>query len=520
MSSQEAVEREPLLKIDGLTKTFPGVTALENVCLEMNHGEILALVGENGAGKSTLIKILSGVYQKDRGHVYIEGSEANPRTPSAAFELGFGVIHQEFNLVPEMSAAENVFLGRQPRTHGFWGRLWAIDRKQVLARTQDLLNRLGGDFPAGTPVKRLGVGQQQLVEIAKALAFDARIVIMDEPTSTLTSTDVAKLMETMRRLKNQGISVLFVTHRLEEIFQIADRIVVLRDGKNAGGGVAANLTMDQVISMMVGRVLDTLYPKEATRIGDVVLKVVGLSRGNLLRNISFELRRGEILGFSGLVGARRTELMRALFGVDRDVFGRLFVEGREVRFAGPNDAVRYGLGLVPEDRKLQGLILELAIRENVSLASLKQLLRSFFVDRVQERRLARSFIDQLRIRARSTEQAVKYLSGGNQQKVVLAKWLALRPKILILDEPTRGVDVGAKAEIHALISRFAQEGMGVILVSSELPEVLGMCDRIMVMSKGAITGEFSRQEANQEKIMACAVMSVHSERRSASMAGT
>jgi ABC-type sugar transport system ATPase subunit len=485
----------------------------------MNHGEILALVGENGAGKSTLIKILTGVYQKDHGRIYIEGSEANPRSPSAAFELGIGVIHQEFNLVPEMSAAENVFLGRQPRRRGLWGRLWAIDRQQVLSRTQDLLDRLGGDFHAGTPVKRLGIGQQQLVEIAKALAFDARIVIMDEPTSTLTSTDVARLMETMRRLKDQGISVLFVTHRLEEIFQIADRIVVLRDGKNAGDGIAADLTMEQVISMMVGRVLDTLYPKRAARTGDVVLKVVGLSRGNLLRNINFELCKGEILGFSGLVGARRTELMRALFGVDKDVFGKVFVEGKEVRFTSPSDAVRCGLGLVPEDRKLQGLVLQLAIRENISLASLRQLLRSIFVDRARERKLALSFIDQLRIRARHVEQAVKYLSGGNQQKVVLAKWLALRPKVLILDEPTRGVDVGAKAEIHALISRFAEEGMGVVFVSSELPEVLGMCDRIMVMSKGAITGEFTREEANQEKIMACAVMSVPTDRRSAGFAG-
>jgi ABC-type sugar transport system ATPase subunit len=509
----------PLLRIENLSKSFPGVTALENVCLELNRGEILALVGENGAGKSTLIKILTGVYQKDQGHIFIEDLEVNPRSPSGAFTLGIRVIHQEFNLVPEMSAAENVFLGRQPKLHGLLGKLGAIDKRQVLKRTQDLLNRLGGDFPAGTLVKRLGVGQQQLVEICKALAFNARIVVMDEPTSTLGSADVKNLIETIHRLKDQGIAVVFVTHRLEEVFQIADRIVVLRDGGNAGGGNTAELTMEQVINMMVGRVLDKLYPKEPAEIGDVVLKVSDLSRGNLLKHISFELRRGEILGFAGLVGAHRTDLMRAIFGVDQDVTGEIVIEGTSVHLRNPSDAVRFGLGLVPEDRKLQGLVLNLAIRENISLASLGRLLRLIFIDRSLEDKLTLGFINQIHIRARHQEQAVKYLSGGNQQKVVLAKWLALRPKVLILDEPTRGVDVGAKAEIHALIRQFAQQGMGVILVSSELPEILGMCDRILVMGRGAITGEFARDEANQENIMACAMMSVPSDRRTVSAMG-
>ena len=503
------------MSITGVSKAFPGILALDDVHIDLHTGEILALVGENGAGKSTLTKILSGVYQRDEGRIALNGQEISPTSPREAFDLGISVIHQEFNLVPEMSAAENVFLGRQPRRKGALGLLGAIDRKQILQRTQELLDRLGGDFSASTPVKRLGVGQQQLVEIAKALSLDARIVIMDEPTATLGSADVRLLMDTMRRLKSHGIAVVFITHRIEEVFQIADRIVVLRDGRNAGEGDTGRLKIEQVIGMMVGRVLERLYPKQAAQIGDVVMKVENLSRGNLLRSISFELRQGEILGFAGLVGARRTELMRALFGVDRDVTGRISLDGRPVRLRSAADAVRCGLGLVPEDRKLQGLVLQLAIRENVSLASLWRLLKGVFVDRVRERRLARDYIEQLSIRARGTEQKVQSLSGGNQQKVVLAKWLALRPKVLILDEPTRGVDVGAKAEIHALISRFAAEGMGIMMVSSELPEILGMCDRILVMSKGTLTGEFSRAEADQEKIMTRAVVAAHGDEHSA-----
>ena len=499
-------EQTPYLEVRGVTKAFPGVVALSNVDFQVAPGEIVALVGENGAGKSTLIKILAGVYHKDQGQILINGREVDPRTPAESFALGISVIHQEFNLVPEMSAAENVFLGRQPIGKQGLGRVGAIDHRTMVEQTQALLDRLGANFPATRPVKHLGVAQQQLVEIAKALSLDARLLIMDEPTATLPTGDVARLMDVMRRLQEQGIGVVFVTHRLEEIFQIAERVVVLRDSKNAGEGRIEDLTIERVIQMMVGRTLDKLYPKEEARIGDVIMRVEHLSRGRLLRDINFELRAGETLGFAGLVGAKRTELMRALFGADQDVRGKVFIAGRQVSFKNPRDAVRAGVGLVPEDRKLQGLVLNLAIRENISLPTLNRLMKLIFVDTRREMRLAWEYFASLHIRARHPNQEVKFLSGGNQQKVVLAKWLAVRPKVLILDEPTRGVDVGAKAEIHGLISRFAEEGMGIILVSSELPEILGMCDRVLVMNKGAITGEFLRGEADQEKIMACAVI--------------
>jgi ABC-type sugar transport system ATPase subunit len=499
-------EQSPFVEVRKLTKAFPGVVALSEVDVRINPGEILALVGENGAGKSTFIKILSGVYRKDGGTILVNGREEEPLTPADAFALGISVIHQEFNLVPEMSAAENVFLGRQPRSTRLAGKLGAIDRAQMEERTQEIIDLLGGNFPINAPVKHLGVAQQQLVEIAKALSLDSRLVIMDEPTSTLSSTDAERLMDVMRRLKAQGIAVVFVTHRLEEIIQIADRVVVLRDGKNAGEGMVKDLTIPTIIRMMVGRSLDTLYPKETAEPGEVMLRVRNLTRGNILRDISFEVRAGEIVGFAGLVGAKRTELMRALFGADGDAQGQVELDGKPVHFRSPREAVRAGMGLVPEDRKLQGLVLNQAIRENISLSSLPRLRRLLAVDRRRERSLVDDYFSSLQIRARGPEQVVKFLSGGNQQKVVLAKWLALRPKVLILDEPTRGVDVGAKAEIHGLINRFAHEGMAILMVSSELPEVLGMCDRILVMNRGRITGEFVRGDASQERIMERAVI--------------
>jgi ABC-type sugar transport system ATPase subunit len=499
-------EQSPFVEVRELTKAFPGVVALSQVNVTIHPGEILALVGENGAGKSTFIKILSGVYRKDAGQILVNGREEEPLTPADAFALGISVIHQEFNLVPEMTAAENVFLGRQPRSTRLAGKLGAIDRAQMETRTQEIIDLLGGDFPITTPVKHLGVAQQQFVEIAKALSLDSRLVIMDEPTSTLSSTDAERLMDVMRRLKEQGIAVVFVTHRLEEIIQVADRVVVLRDGKNAGEGMVKDLTIPMIIRMMVGRSLDTLYPKDAAEPGEVMLRVRNLTRGNILRDVSFEVRAGEIVGFAGLVGAKRTELMRALFGADGDVEGQIELDGKPVHFRSPREAVRAGMGLVPEDRKLQGLVLNQAIRENISLSSLPRLRRVLAVDRRRERAMVDDYFKSLQIRARGPEQVVKFLSGGNQQKVVLAKWLALRPKVLILDEPTRGVDVGAKAEIHGLINRFAHEGMAILMVSSELPEVLGMCDRILVMNRGRITGEFARGDASQERIMERAVI--------------
>ena len=503
------MEQEPILSMEQIDKSFPGVKALDKVDFRVYPKEIVALVGENGAGKSTLMKIITGVYRKDGGHTLLNGTEIEPRSPHEAFALGISVIHQEFNLIPQMMVFENVFLGREFRRQGPTGEwLRALNKDEMRAETQKLLDQLSANFGPNVVIRELGVAQQQMVEIAKALSFDARIIIMDEPTATLPQSDVGALFDVVRRLRAQGVSVVFITHRLEEIFQIADRIVVLRDGRNAGELTVTEASLEKIITLMVGRTMDQMFPKQEVDIGGVVLSVKGLTRGKRVRDVSFELRRGEILGFAGLVGAGRTETARALFGIDQKEAGEILLEGKPVGINSPRASVQAGLGLVPEDRKQQGLILGMAIYQNVTLAVLNRLTRLLVINSGMERALASQFVEQLRIRTPGIRQLVKYLSGGNQQKVVLAKWLALHPKVLILDEPTRGIDVGAKAEIHALMSQFAKEGMGVILISSELPELLGMCDRILVMSKGTITGEFSRAEADQEKIMARAVINV------------
>jgi ribose transport system ATP-binding protein len=503
------LEREPILSMEQIDKAFPGVVALDEVDFKVYPKEIVALVGENGAGKSTLIKILTGVYHKDGGRITMEGQEIEPLSPQESFSLGLSVIHQEFNLVPQMMVFENVFLGREPRQQGATGDVfYALDKDGMRAETQRLLDQLGANFGPDAVVKNLGVAQQQLVEIAKALSLEARIIIMDEPTATLPQSDVEALFDIVRRLRDQGVSVVFITHRLEEIFAITDRVVVLRDGRNAGEMPISDATLDKVIALMVGRAMDQMFPKQEVEIGDIILSVKNLSRGKVVRNVSFDLRRGEILGFAGLVGAGRTETVRALFGIDAKDSGDILLEGKLVDLSSPRASVGAGLGLVPEDRKQQGLVLGMAVYKNITLPTLNRMTRALVIDSAQERALSERFVDQLRIRTPGIKQLVKYLSGGNQQKVVLAKWLAVHPEILILDEPTRGIDVGAKAEIHALMGQFAQEGMGVILISSELPELLGMCDRILVMAMGTVTGEFDRSEFDQEKIMARAVANV------------
>ncbi len=504
------MDRTPILSMEHIDKSFPGVHALDDVQFEVYPGEILALMGENGAGKSTLMKILIGVYRKDRGEITLNGTEIEPRTPYEAFTLGISVIHQELNLIPEMMVFENVFLGREMQQQGRTGRLLRrLNKMEMRQETKRLLAQLGANFEPDTVVKKLGVAQQQMVEIAKALSLDARIIIMDEPTSSLPQSDVGTLFKVMQELKQHGVSIVFITHRIEEVFEIADRVVVLRDGKNAGKMSIEEATMEKVITFMVGRTMDQMFPKQAVEIGKKVLSIQGLSRGKKVRNVSFHLCQGEILGLAGLVGAGRTETVRALFGIDKKDSGEVWLDGQSIDLLSPQVSIQAGLGFVPEDRKLQGLILNMAVYQNVTLASLRQLTRALVIKRSAERTVTERFVKQLRIRTPGIRQLVKHLSGGNQQKVVLAKWLALHPKVLILDEPTRGIDVGAKAEIHALISQFAQQGMGVILISSELPELLGMCDRILVMSNGTITGKFSREEADQEKIMASAVVNVN-----------
>jgi ribose transport system ATP-binding protein len=489
----------PLLGLRGITKAFPGVQALKGVDLDVGAGEVHAVVGENGAGKSTLMKIVAGVYAADAGAVLLDGQPTDVDSPRRALERGISMIHQELNLVPNLSVAENVFLGRAPTRGGL------VDWRRLDADADALATRLGISLDVRARVEHLSVARQQMVEIAKALSLDARVIIMDEPTSALTDRETEALFGIIARLKAHGVAVVYISHRLDEIFRVADRVTVLRDGQLVGTLPISEASPTRLIGMMVGRELTTLFPKEPVEIGEPVLEVRGLRRAGVLEDISFVLRRREILGLAGLVGAGRTELVRALFGADPLDAGEILIGGKRVRIRSPRDAIRLGIGFVTEDRKLQGLVLGMTVRENVSLASLRRIVRlGALLDLGRERRLAVDLVDRLGVRTPSVEQEVANLSGGNQQKLVVAKWLATGPRILILDEPTRGIDVGAKAEVHALMSRLAGEGVSILMISSELPEILGMSDRILVMRQGRISGEFSREQASQEAILACA----------------
>ena len=488
---------QPLLEMHGIHKAFPGVKALDDVSLEVGAGEVVALVGENGAGKSTLIKILSGCYRADAGEIALDGQRLARFSPHEAQQLGISVIYQEFNLAPPLSVAENVFVGRQPRS---WAGAVAFGRMR--AATQEVLDSLHLPLDARRLVESLSVAEQQMVEIAKAISFQARIIVMDEPTAALTEHETATLFGLVRRLRGQGVSVVYISHRLEEVFEVADRVEVLRDGRNAGGMAVAEATVEKIVRLMVGRELREMFHKAPVEIGEPVLEVRGLTRrASGVRDVSLEVRSGEIVGLAGLVGAGRTEIARAIFGVDRTDAGEIRVDGRPVHIRSPRDAIRAGMGFVTENRKEQGLFLVMAVRENVTAAGLGRLTRWDFIRFGAERRLVGSLVGQLRIRTPSQEQQVRFLSGGNQQKVVLARWLALRPRVLLLDEPTRGIDVGAKAEIYALMGTLARAGVGILMISSELPEILGMSDRILVVREGAIAGELSRAEADQETII-------------------
>ena len=494
-----------LLKMTGISKHFPGVQALDNVSLEVAPGEIHGLLGENGAGKSTLLKILSGAYQPDAGSIELDGRPVRVNSPHHAQQLGIVTIYQEFNLVPSLTIAENVFIGREPGNAPFIS--WSALRDE----TQAITDRLGMNLDPMSLVRDLTVAEQQMVEIARALSMKSRVIIMDEPTSALSEHEVEKLFQIMRDLKAQGLSIIFVTHRLEEVLHICDRITVLRDGKNVGTVNVKDIALNDIIRMMVGRSLDELFHREGRHeYGEVALRVVNLSRygttqdpnATVLHDISFEVRRGEILGLAGLVGAGRTELARVIFGADPFFQGFIEIGGRPTRIRSPQDAIRYGIGLVPEDRKQQALFLALAVRENASITILDRLLRwGGFVREDKERDLVEEYRQKLNIRMASQEQAVANLSGGNQQKVVIARWLALQPKVLIVDEPTRGIDVAAKAEVHSLLDQMAREGIAVIMISSELPEILGMSDRIITVREGRLTGEIMRADATEEKLM-------------------
>jgi len=521
---------ERVLEMEGICKSFPGVRALHEVSFDLRHGEVHALVGENGAGKSTLIKILAGALERDAGEIRVGGEVAHLRTPQAAIATGISVIYQEFNLVPHLSVAENIYLGREPRQ---WG---LIDFRTMRQGARALLDRLRASFSETALVNELSVAEQQMVEIAKALSVQSKVLVMDEPSATLTEHELASLFEQIRGLKNEGVSIIYISHRLEEVFEIADRVTVLRDGELVGTAPVAELDSRKIIRMMVGRELGEqefgsvgvqenggrqriptplppslqeggtagdLAPEGGTA-GEELLRVEGLTRGEKVKGVSFALPRGEILGIAGLVGAGRTELVRAIFGADRPTAGQIYLEGRPVRPKSPAHAIALGIGLVPEDRKLQGLVLGLAVSSNVTLARLGAVSSAGILSGRQERQVAEEYIGKLDIATPSAQQISRNLSGGNQQKVVLAKWLFAQSKVLIFDEPTRGIDVGAKQEIYQIMRDVANTGAGVIMISSDLPEILRMSDRIMVMHEGDVAGFLRPEEATQERIMTLA----------------
>jgi ribose transport system ATP-binding protein len=490
-----------MLRMEGIVKEFPGVRALQGVDFDLLPGEVHVLLGENGAGKSTLIKILSGLYAKDAGRILLDGKEVEIGSPRRARELGVRTIYQELQLVPQLSVAENIFLGEEPLQAS---RL--IDRKQMVAVASDLLRDLGRSLDPRIPVEELSAADRQMVEIAKAVHAKSRIVVMDEPTSSLDQEEIKALFAVIGRLRGQGVGIVYISHRLDEVSAIGDRVTIFRDGHHVHTGPVSDLTVEGMIRLMVGRELKAKFPWAPRDLGDEALRVEGLGRDGVFHDIRFTLRRGEILGLAGLVGAGRTELARALLGVDRAERGHVVIGGHRLRPRSPRDTIHRGLGLLPEDRRNHGLVQLLSVAHNITLVSLRRLASRLFLNRGREGALAREFADRLHIVTPRLERQVRYLSGGNQQKVVLAKWLCSEAGVLIFDEPTRGIDVGAKYEVHRLMVELARQGAAILMISSELPEVLGMSDRILVMREGRITGEFSRAEATQEKILRAAML--------------
>ena len=485
-----------ILSVRNLTKTYPGVTALDNVSIDFRQGEVHALVGENGAGKSTLIKVLTGAIQADSGEIELEGTFHSGFTPhEALFDLGMTAIYQEFNLVSGLTVAENVFFGKEITRGPF------INMKQMSLETEKILDRLGMKVNPRTLVKHLSVAYQQIVEIAKAVSQHVKILIMDEPSAPLASNEVEHMFELIRALKKEGVTVIYISHRLGEAFEISDRITVLRDGKLISTADTEQMNRQELISLMVGREIGETYPEKKYDSDEVILEVRDLCTEGFLKNISFELHKGEILGFGGLVGAGRTELARAVFGADPTASGEIFLEGKKVHVRNTSHAIGVGIGLIPEDRKQHGILAEMTVKQNISFSAYRNINTFGLIRGREEERIASDFKKKLNIKTPDLNRKVKNLSGGNQQKVVLSKWLATQCKILIFDEPTRGIDVGAKQEIYGLIKGLAEEGRGIMLISSELPELLGMCDRIIVMHEGEVTGSFMKGEATQDKIL-------------------
>ncbi len=491
---------EPIVAMKNITKEFSGVTVLKDVNFHIYEGKIMALIGENGAGKSTLMKILTGVYTKTSGEVLLSGKPVNFQSISDSQEQGIAIIHQELNLVGDLSIGENIFLGREPVCAA-----GNINWKRLYREAEQWLEKLGLHENPRTLVRDISVGKQQLVEIAKALSLDAKVIIMDEPTGALTVSETEKLFEVIRDLRAQGRSIVYISHRLNEIFEICDDVTVLRDGRFIGEKPVTELDEDAIIEMMVGRKLEDQYPRVHCEMGDTALEVKGLTN-RFVQGASFRVRRGEIVGIAGLMGAGRTELARTIYGIYKADQGEILVEGAPVKIHCPTDALKQGIAYVSEDRKANGIILGMSVRENISLASLKRFCGKMGnLHHRQEEETAREYIKGMSIKTSGSRQLLKYLSGGNQQKVSLAKNLNVEPRVLILDEPTRGVDVGAKKEIYELINQFKQKGMSILMISSEIPEILGMSDRVLVMHEGKIAGELSMEEASQESIMSLAV---------------
>ncbi len=490
------ISNVPLLEARHLSKRFLGVQALSGVSLSLQRGEVLAVIGENGAGKSTLMKILAGVQCADEGELLLDGKAVEFASVGAAIGAGIALIHQELNLADNLDVGSNIFLGREPRRAGF------IDKKRIQSDARGLMARVGLGGAPHQIVSELSIGQQQMVEIAKALSVNARVLIMDEPTSSLTQHETEHLFKIVKELRAQGISVIYISHRLAEVHELADRVVVLRDGQNAGELAKGEIDHDRMVKLMIGRDLSQFYQRADNTPGETVLQVENLrTSAHPKHSVSFSVRAGEIVGLAGLVGAGRTELLEALFGVHPALSGTVSVDGKVAKSSSPQEAIRAGFALVPEDRKGQGLVLEMAIRENVGLPNLRRTQRGGFLNFSDERAISKSTIKSLNVKAAHDGQAVQLLSGGNQQKVVLGKWLAMSPRVFLLDEPTRGVDIGAKQEIYQLMETLAAKGAAILFVSSEMAEVLGIADRVLVMQEGHLAGELSRAELSEENVM-------------------
>ncbi|MEG1758001.1 MAG: sugar ABC transporter ATP-binding protein [Oscillospiraceae bacterium] len=496
------MQDDTILEFRNITKTFPGVTALDDVSFKIKRGTVHALIGENGAGKSTLMKILDGLYHADKGCVLLDGEEIHIKDSLEAKKFGIGMIHQELNIVGELSIAQNIFLGKEPLT-----KLGLVKHSRLNSDTEDFLKQQNLNYNPRTKMKSMSVGEQQMIEIIKTVFFNSKIIIMDEPTSSLSEVEVDKLFAKIKELKAAGSTIIYISHRLEELSQIGDYLTIMRDGKVIETRAVGDITRDEIISLMVGRSIDNAYPKTEAPIGETVIEVKNLS-GEKFKNINLNVKSGEIVGLSGLVGAGRTEVVRAMFGLDKITGGEITLNGKKIDIKGPRTAIDSGIMMVSEDRRKYGLITKRSVLENISLPNYGLYSKTIFVNHKKERAKSREISEKLRIKTPSLDTLAASLSGGNQQKIVIGKWLVSNPKVFILDEPTRGIDVGAKYEIYKLMCEFAADGMAIIMISSDMPELIGMADRIYVMSEGEISGELERSEVTQEKIMRLATNNI------------